>query len=79
MKELSTYLVDQCKKAQEKKKYDIQNRLNYIEMNNFFKNSGKQELNNKFVACSYYSNITPLQFQWVRNDMSKYKLKNYRK
>ena len=74
MNELSAYLVNQCKINQDKKKHDIKNRLNLIEMHNFFKNSNKQELNNKFVECSYYSNITPPKLTWERNDMTKYQL-----
>jgi len=80
MKELSTYLINQCKKLQDKKIYKEKNNLNLIDMDNFFKNSGKQEINNKFVSCSYYSNITPPgQMIAVYNDMSKYQLKNYKR
>lgn len=79
MNELSLYFVAQCKEKQKQKIYQKKNRLDLIDFNNFFKNSGKQELNNKFVSCSYYSNITIPEFQWATNDMSKYQLKNYKR
>tara|TARA_R100000541_G_scaffold43955_1_gene51098 strand:+ start:217 stop:426 length:210 start_codon:yes stop_codon:yes gene_type:complete len=48
---------------------------NFIELNNYFKYSGKQEVNNRLVSLTpdYRSNKN---FKII-NDMTKYKLKNY--
>lgn len=67
------------KKEINKRKDDLLNKRNAIEFNNFFKYSGKQELNNKFVMCStnfYFSGKEEKLV--ICNDMSKYKLNNYR-
>ena len=49
---------------------------NFIELNHYFKYSGMQEVNNRLVY------LTPTyrddNFKII-NDMTKYKLKNYRK
>ena len=50
---------------------------NFIELDNYFKYSGKQEINNRLVY------LTPTyrednNFKLI-NDMTKYKLKNYNK
>jgi len=49
---------------------------NVIDLNHYFKYSGKQELNNKLIE------VTPLhrvfeKYIPVKNDMKKYKLKKY--
>ena len=49
---------------------------NFIELNHYFKYSGMQEVNNRLVY------LTPTYREdtfKVINDMTKYKLKNYRK
>ena len=49
---------------------------NFIELNHYFKYSGMQEINNRLVY------LTPTYREdnfKVINDMTKYKLKNYRK
>jgi hypothetical protein len=48
---------------------------NFIELDNYFKYSGKQEVNNRLVSLTptYRKDNT---FK-VINDMTKYKLKNY--
>ena len=49
---------------------------NFIELDNYFKYSGMQEVNNRLVY------LTPTYREdtfKVINDMTKYKLKNYRK
>tara|TARA_R110002012_G_scaffold16404_4_gene63412 strand:+ start:12895 stop:13155 length:261 start_codon:yes stop_codon:yes gene_type:complete len=73
MKKLSQYLVDQLRSKQNLIKYNKENRLDTIEMDNYFKNSEKIEISGKFVkACRY---ILPIpNFVPVKNDMSKYKL-----
>tara|TARA_R110000796_G_C14345353_1_gene410883 strand:+ start:114 stop:323 length:210 start_codon:yes stop_codon:yes gene_type:complete len=50
---------------------------NFIEFDNYFKYSGMEEVNNRFVY------LTPLhredKYFKIINNMTKYKLKNYRK
>lgn len=48
---------------------------NFIELDNYFKYSGKQEINNRLVSLTpdYRSNK---KFKII-NNMTKYKLKNY--
>ena len=49
---------------------------NFIELNHYFKYSGMQEVNNRLVY------LTPTYREdnfKIINDMTKYKLKNYRK
>ena len=73
MNELASYLVDSLIKQRDKNTDNIYNRRNHIDLDDFFKNSGKIEINGRFVrACRYLlpiPNVRP-----VRNDMSKYKL-----
>ena len=49
---------------------------NFIELDHYFKYSGMQEVNNRLVSLTptYRDNTFK-----VINDMTKYKLKNYRK
>ena len=49
---------------------------NFIEFDNYFKYSGMQEVNNRLVYLT--STLREDTFK-VINDMTKYKLKNYRK
>ena len=54
MKELSKYLVNSLKQEQRHYKERVYNKSIFIDFNNFFKNSGKIEINGKFVrACRY--------------------------
>tara|TARA_R110000764_G_scaffold203390_2_gene288623 strand:- start:622 stop:831 length:210 start_codon:yes stop_codon:yes gene_type:complete len=50
---------------------------NFIELDNYFKYSGKNEINNRLVSLTPNYRIDN-SFKKV-NDMTKYKLKNYRK
>tara|TARA_R100000541_G_scaffold29847_1_gene38982 strand:+ start:6193 stop:6417 length:225 start_codon:yes stop_codon:yes gene_type:complete len=73
MNDLSKYLVNTLKEKKKTKEENIKNRKNTIDFNNFFKYSGKQELNNKFVLCStnyFFDKKIRLS---ICNDMSKYK------
>ena len=59
-----------------KKIIELIKKENFIEFDNYFKYSGKQEINNRLVY------LTPTYREdtfKVINDMTKYKLKNYRK
>ncbi len=73
MNESASYLVDSLVKEREQKLDNTYNRRNFIDLNNFFKHSGKIEVNGRFVAACRYAlpipNVRP-----VKNDMSKYKL-----
>ena len=60
-----------------RKVIDLIKKENFIELDNYFKYSGKQEVNNRLVY------LTPTyrednNFKLI-NDMTKYKLKNYNK
>ncbi len=73
MKSLTQYVVEQLKSAQKQKIHNKKNRLNHIDLNDFFKYSGNIEIKNRFVsACR----LPQLAFERVitNNDMSKYKL-----
>jgi|TARA_R110002167_G_scaffold365845_2_gene591615 hypothetical protein len=50
---------------------------NFIELDNYFKYSGKNEINNRLVSLTPNYRIDN-SFKKV-NDMTKYKLKNYNK
>ena len=50
---------------------------NYIDLDDYFNYSGKQEFNNRLVSLTPSYRID--RTLKVINDMSKYKLKNYRK
>jgi hypothetical protein len=50
---------------------------NFIELDNYFKYSGKNEINNRLVFLTPNYRIDN-SFKKI-NDMTKYKLKNYRK
>ena len=73
MNELASYLVNSLVQKREKKLDNIYNRRDLIDLNNFFKHSGKIEVNGRFVAACRYvlpiPNVRP-----VKNYMSKYKL-----
>ena len=75
MNTLTKYLINSLKQEQQYHEDSIVNRSFCIELNDFFKNSGKIEISGKFVrACRYalpIPNVRP-----VKNDMTKYKLIN---
>tara|TARA_R110000851_G_C12964703_1_gene554655 strand:+ start:158 stop:367 length:210 start_codon:yes stop_codon:yes gene_type:complete len=50
---------------------------NFIELDNYFKYSGKNEVNDRLVSLTPNYRIDN-SFKKI-NDMTKYKLKNYRK
>lgn len=50
-------------------------RKNTIELNDYFAYSGKIEIDGKFVKPS--NDLLYLEKTIIKNDMSKYKLKNY--
>ena len=52
-------------------------RKNTIELDDYFAYSGKIEIDGKFVKPS--DDLLYLEKTIIKNDMSKYKLKNYRK
>ena len=52
MKELSKYLVEQCRSAQVLKVYNIKNRLNTIEFDTFFKRSNVHMVNNRLIEIT---------------------------
>jgi hypothetical protein len=88
MKELSKYLIEEIK---QKKYLQDLHTTKVIDMNHWFKYSGKQEVRvkrykyndtdySKFVkAPTHY--VPPLNYRAIMkaNDMTKYKLKNNRK
>jgi len=73
MNESASFLVDSLIKERKQKLDNLYNRRNFIDLDNFFKHSGKIEINGRFVAACRYvlpiPNVRP-----VKNDMSKYKL-----
>jgi hypothetical protein len=73
MNESASYLVDSLVKERKIKLDNIYNRRNFIDLNNFFKETDKIEIKGRFVsACKFPMPIPERIF--VRNDMSKYKL-----
>tara|TARA_Y100000385_G_C12836485_1_gene526882 strand:+ start:297 stop:515 length:219 start_codon:yes stop_codon:yes gene_type:complete len=50
---------------------------NFIDLDNYFKYSGKLEVGNKFKRVT--EEYTYKLSYYIKNDMNKYKLKNYRK
>jgi len=88
MKELSKYLVEEIK---QKKYLQDLHATKVIDMNHWFKYSGKQEVRvkrykyndtgySKFVKSPTHY-VPPLNYRSIMksNDMTKYKLKNNRK
>jgi hypothetical protein len=73
MNESASYLVDSLVRERKIKLDNIYNRRNFIDLNNFFKETDKIEIKGRFVsACKFPMPIPERIF--VRNDMSKYKL-----
>ena len=73
MNESASYLVDSLVKEREKKLDNIYNRRNFIDLDNFFKETDKIEIKGRFVsACKFPMPITERVL--IKNDMSKYKL-----
>ena len=60
-----------------KKIIELIKKENFIELDNYFKYSGKNEINNRLVSLTPNYRIDN-SFKKI-NDMTKYKLKNYRK
>jgi hypothetical protein len=60
-----------------RKAIELIKKENFIELDNYFKYSGKQEVNNRLVYLTpKYREDNNLE---LINDMTKYKLKNYNK
>lgn len=73
MNESASYLVDSLVKEREKKLDNIYNRRNFIDLNNFFKETDKIEIKGRFVSACKYPMPIPERVL-IKNDMSKYKL-----
>ena len=73
MKTLSQYLVNNLREEQHLRNYNKANRLDSIEMNNYFKECDKIEIKGRFVSACKYALPIPERVI-IRNDMSKYKL-----
>tara|TARA_R100001591_G_scaffold99889_1_gene106233 strand:- start:343 stop:597 length:255 start_codon:yes stop_codon:yes gene_type:complete len=73
MKRLSQYLVDKLRSEQHLRNYNKANRLDTIEMNNYFKECDKIEIKGRFVSACKYALPIPERVI-IKNDMSKYKL-----
>ena len=58
-----------------KKIIELIKKENFIELDNYFKYSGKNEINNRLVSLTPNYRIDN-SFKKI-NDMTKYKLKNY--
>ncbi len=73
MKRLSQYLVNKLKEEKHLREYNKANRLETIDLNNYFKETTKIEIKGRFVeACRYPLPIPERVI--IKNDMSKYKL-----
>ncbi len=73
MNESASYLVGSLVKKRERKLDNIYNRRNFIDLNNFFKETDKIEIKGKFVSACKYPMPIPERVL-IKNDMSKYKL-----
>jgi hypothetical protein len=73
MNESASYLVDSLVKERKIKLDNIYNRRNFIDLNNFFKETDKIEIKGRFVSACKFPMPIPERII-VRNDMSKYKL-----
>ena len=60
-----------------RKVIELIKKKNFIELDNYFKYSGKNEINNRLVSLTPNYRIDN-SFKKI-NDMTKYKLKNYNK
>jgi len=73
MNESASYLVESLVKERQIKLDNIYNRRNFIDLNNFFKETDKIEIKGRFVSACKYPMPIPERVI-VKNDMSKYKL-----
>ncbi len=73
MNESASYLVDSLVKEREKKLDNIYNRRNFIDLDNFFKETDKIEIKGRFVSACKFPMPIPERVL-IKNDMSKYKL-----
>lgn len=73
MNESASYLVDTLVNEREKKLDNIYNRRNFIDLDNFFKETDKIEIKGKFVSACKFPMPIPERVL-IKNDMSKYKL-----
>ena len=73
MNESASYLVDSLVNEREKKLDNIYNRRNFIDLDNFFKETDKIEIKGKFVSACKFPIPIPERVL-IKNDMSKYKL-----
>ena len=60
-----------------KKENELIEEAKTIKFANYFRYSGKQEIGNKFIFFKFDYEIIIKDKIRIRNDMSKYKLKNY--
>ncbi len=73
MKSLTKYFIQSLKQKQYYNNQRILNNSYNINLNDFFKDSGRIEVKGRFVeACRYALPIPEKQI--IKNDMSKYKL-----
>jgi hypothetical protein len=73
MTNLTKYLIQSLKEKQDYNKRRVLNKSYNIDLNDFFKDSGRIEIKGRFVeACRYPLPIPGRVI--IKNDMSKYKL-----
>lgn len=73
MNESASYLVDSLVRERKIKLDNIYNRRNFIDLNNFFKETDKIEIKGRFVSACKFPMPIPERVL-IKNDMSKYKL-----
>ena len=73
MKRLSQYLVNKLREEQHIRNYNKANRIQSIDLNNYFKETDKIEIKGRFVSACKYALPIP-ETVIIKNDMSKYKL-----
>lgn len=73
MKRLSQYLVNKLREEQHIRNYNKANRIQSIDLNNYFKETDKIEIKGRFVSACKYALPIPERVI-IKNDMSKYKL-----
>ena len=73
MKRLSQYLVNKLREEQHIRNYNKANRIQSIDLNNYFKETDKIEIKGRFVSACKYALPIPEKVI-IKNDMSKYKL-----
>ena len=75
MKELSKSLIFQENQKKKINKYNINNRTNLIEFDNYFRYSGMIEYKKRVILAEDRYECIPYEREIVCNDMSKYKFK----